>query len=128
MTSSIIGSFLKIAVLKIGELCLQRTCNFINTETVVQQCSVKKVFLEILKNPQDLELQLYLKKRLLHRCFAVNFAKYLRTTFLTEHLWWLLLLIFNFFYVSRILLTFSKTFFQNFQSITSFSETDTEYT
>ena len=32
-----------------------------------------------------------LKKRLWHRSFLVNFAKFLRTTFLTEHLRWLLL-------------------------------------
>ena len=32
-----------------------------------------------------------LKKRLWHRCFLVNFAKFLRTHFLTEHLRWLLL-------------------------------------
>ena len=32
-----------------------------------------------------------LKKRLEHRCFPVNFAKFLRTPFFTEHLWWLLL-------------------------------------
>ena len=32
-----------------------------------------------------------LKKRLWHRCFSVNFAKFLRTPFLTEHLRWLLL-------------------------------------
>ena len=32
-----------------------------------------------------------LKKRLWHRCFPVNFAKFLRTPFFTEHLWWLLL-------------------------------------
>ena len=31
------------------------------------------------------------KKRLWQRCFSVNFAKFLRTPFLTEHLWWLLL-------------------------------------
>ena len=31
-----------------------------------------------------------LKKRLWHRCFPVNFAKFLRILFLTEHLWWLL--------------------------------------
>ena len=29
--------------------------------------------------------------RLWHWCFRVNFAKFLRTTFLTENLWWLLL-------------------------------------
>ena len=33
-----------------------------------------------------------LKKRLLHRCFPVNFAKFLRTPFLKEHLRWLLLI------------------------------------
>ena len=32
-----------------------------------------------------------LKKRLWRRCFPVNFAKFLRKPFLTEHLWWLLL-------------------------------------
>ena len=31
------------------------------------------------------------KKRLWHRCFPVNFIKFLRTLFFTEHLWWLLL-------------------------------------
>ena len=32
-----------------------------------------------------------LKKRLWHRCLPVNFVKFLRTLFFTEHLWWLLL-------------------------------------
>ena len=31
----------------------------------------------------------FIKKRLWHRCFSVNFAKFLRTPFLTEHLRWL---------------------------------------
>ena len=31
------------------------------------------------------------KKRLWHRVFPENFAKFLRTPFVTEHLWWLLL-------------------------------------
>ena len=30
------------------------------------------------------------KKRLWHRCFTVNFTKFIRTIFFTEHLWWLL--------------------------------------
>ena len=33
----------------------------------------------------------FTKKRLQHRCFPVKFAKFLRTTFFTEHLRWLLL-------------------------------------
>ena len=36
-----------------------------------------------------------LKKRLWHRCFPVNFAKFLRTPFLIEHLPWLLLNLFQ---------------------------------
>ena len=31
-----------------------------------------------------------LKKRLWQKCFSVNFVKFLRTLFLTEDLWWLL--------------------------------------
>ena len=33
----------------------------------------------------------FIKKRLQHRCFPVNFAKFLRTLFFIEHLWWVLL-------------------------------------
>ena len=36
-----------------------------------------------------------LKKRLCHRGFPVNFEKFLRTPFLTEHIWWLLLELLN---------------------------------
>ena len=64
-------------------------------------CSMKKVFLKISKNSQEntcawasfliklhaSALQFYLKKRLWHRCFPVNIGKFLRTPFLTEHLW-----------------------------------------
>ena len=32
-----------------------------------------------------------LKERFWHRCFFVNFTKFLKTLFFTEHLWWLLL-------------------------------------
>ena len=32
-----------------------------------------------------------LKKRLCHMCFPDNFVKFVRTPFLKEHLWWLLL-------------------------------------
>ena len=48
-----------------------------------------------------------LKKRLWRRCFLVNFAKFLRTTFFTEHLRWLLLPIFKYICV-RLLLTRSS--------------------
>ena len=75
------------------------------TEAVVRMCSVKKVILKISQNSQEntcarvsffnkvasLRPATLLKKRLWHRCFPVNFAKSLRTPFLTEHLRWLLL-------------------------------------
>ena len=38
-----------------------------------------------------LRTAILLKERLWHRYFPVNFAKFLRTSFLTEHLRWLLL-------------------------------------
>ena len=48
----------------------------------------------------------FIKKRLWHRCFAVNFANFLRTTFLTVHLRWLLLskmwLALTIFHLSRV--------------------------
>ena len=55
-------------------------------EAVAQRCSVKKVFLEISQNSQESNCA-----RIWHRCFSVNFGKFLRTPFLTEHLRWLLL-------------------------------------
>ena len=57
----------------------------------------KKVFLEISQNSHcqsllfnkiaDLRPATLFKKRLRHRRFPVNFVKFLRTLFLTEHLW-----------------------------------------
>ena len=38
-----------------------------------------------------LRLATLLKKRVWHRCYPVNFMKFLRTTFIIEHLRWLLL-------------------------------------
>ena len=60
---------------------------------VVQRCSVKKVFLEVSQNSQEntCARDSLLTKRPWHRCFTVNFAKFLKTPFLTEHLRLLLL-------------------------------------
>ena len=48
-------------------------------EVVVRRCSIKKVFLKI---SLRLGLATLLKKRLWHRCFPVNVAKFLRAPFL----------------------------------------------
>ena len=79
-------------------------------EAVARRCSVKKLFLEISQNSHentcarvsfwikldvfDLSLRPanFLWKRLWHRCFPVNFVKFLRTPFLTEYLRWLILI------------------------------------
>ena len=77
-----------------------------NMRSSHRRCSVEKVFLEISQDSQEntcarvsfliklqpcLRYATLLNKRLWHRCFLVNFAKFLRTPFYTEHLWWLLL-------------------------------------
>ena len=59
-------------------------------EAVPQRCSVKKVFLRFSQKNICARVS-FLKKRLWRRCFPVNFANFLRTLFLTERLWWLLL-------------------------------------
>ena len=60
-------------------------------EAGARRRSVKKVFLEISQNSLEntchrasflIKLQTLFKKRLWHRCFPVNFAKFLRTPFL----------------------------------------------
>ena len=71
-------------------------------EEVAEGCSVKKMFLEISKihrktpMPESLFYKVaglrpttLLKKRLWHRCFSVNFEKFLRTPLLIKYLWWL---------------------------------------
>ena len=52
------------------------------SEAVVRRCSVKKLFLKISKSSQE---------NAWHRCFPVNFAKFLGTFFLTQHIRWLFL-------------------------------------
>ena len=89
-----------------------------SSKAVAQRCSVKKVFLEIPQNSQEntcaevsflIKLKVsacyfhstLLRKRLWQRCFPVNFAKFLGTSFLKEHIWWLL---------RRLFFIFCRTF------------------
>ena len=62
-------------------------------EAVIQKGSVKNGFLKILQNSKkspcarvSFLIKLQLKKRLWHRCFPVNIAKFLRTPIFIEHL------------------------------------------
>ena len=71
-------------------------------EAVVRRCSVKKVFLENLQNSQEItcarvsfliKLQAWscIKKETLAQVFSCEFCDISRNTFVTKHLWWLLL-------------------------------------
>ena len=78
-----------------------------NAEAVTRRCSVEKVSLEISQNSRENtcarvsflikvtglrpEACNFIKKETLAQVFPVEFAKFLRTPFLTEHLRWLLL-------------------------------------
>ena len=60
--------------------------------------SVLKNFAKVTEKkpvPESLFNEVAGKKRLCyrywHRCFPVNFGKFLRTPFLIKHVWWLLL-------------------------------------
>ena len=68
------------------------------TEAVVRRCSVKKVFLEISRNSQEItcarvsfliKKKKFIKKETLAQVFS---CKFLRTPFFIEHLRWLLLI------------------------------------
>ena len=74
------------------------------SEAVVWRCSVKKsvlknfakftekqLCLSLFNNVAGLRAATLLKKKLWHRSFPVNFAKFQRTPFFIEHLWSLLL-------------------------------------
>ena len=58
----------------------------LDSEAVTQRCSRKRVFLEISQNSQENTCARvsFLTKGLWHKCLPVNFAKFLRTPFLTE--------------------------------------------
>ena len=54
------------------------------------RCSVKKMFLEILQNSQEntcTRVSFLMERRLWHRYFSVNFAKFSNNIFFSEHLW-----------------------------------------
>ena len=65
-------------------------------EAVSRRCSLKTCSYKFRKihrkkSLPEPEPATLLKKKLWHRYFPVNFAKFLKTPFFIEHLWWLLL-------------------------------------
>ena len=67
--------FFKIGVLK-------NLANFTRKTSVLES---------LFKKTGGLKAWRFIKKRLQHKCFPVNFHKFLKTPFFTEHLRWLLL-------------------------------------
>ena len=65
----------------------------------------------------DLRPATLLKKRLWHRRFLVDFEKFLRTPFFTEHLQWLLLILTHF-RSSRLEVFYKKGVLRNFTKFT----------
>ena len=76
-----------------SKLLSNHQLKYLVIEEGVQSYSVKKAFLEISQNSQENTWARVsvLKKRFWERCFPVNFSKFLRKPFLTEHHRWLLL-------------------------------------
>ena len=103
-----------------------------NSKAVARRNSTKKMFLEILQTLQEdicvkvsffnktagLRPATLLKIRLWHRRFPVNFARFLKTPFITEHPWWLLLITVN---ISDVCFWFKFKGFKWFKSGISFS-------
>ena len=89
------------SLLESCQLCIiakYKASNCCKIEAVIIRYSVKEVFLKILQNSQEnpcarvsFSITLQLIKRLWHRCFPVNIAKFLRTPFSIKHYRWLLL-------------------------------------
>ena len=57
-----------------------------NLQEVPESCARVSFLIKLQMTPTTL-----LKKKIWHRSFSVSFRKFLRTPFLIDHLWWLLL-------------------------------------
>ena len=88
-----------------------------SSKAAAQRCSVKQMFLRFSQNSQKntCARASLLKRRLWQRCFPANFAKFLRTSFFTEQLRWLLLIpqCFTKFFSQEILLKLRSSSYIN---------------
>ena len=70
--------------------------DFTNPEADARRCLVRKVFVNISQNSEQItctRVSFLIKlKKLWRQCFLVHFTKFLGIPFFTEHLWWLLFL------------------------------------
>ena len=81
-----------IAYFTLCHFAVSMQCRSSRTEVFCKKCALRNVAKFTGKHLcQSLFRTTLLRRRLWHRCFSVNFAKFLRTPFLTEHLRWMLL-------------------------------------
>ena len=79
--------------------------------SAVRRCSSKQLFFIILQNSKEtpvlgslfnkvaaLKAYSFIKKRLQHRCFPVNIAKFLKTAFIYLYILYLMLTIYSYYY------------------------------
>ena len=73
-------------------IAVSMQCRSSRTEEFCKKCALRNVAkFKGKRLCQSLFRATLLRRRVWHRCFSVNFAKFLRTPFLTEHLRWMLL-------------------------------------
>ena len=101
---SSVSFFIRLTIIflkffKQHQICSLRKCYrntrimFPRSEAATRGVLCEKVFLEISQNPQEKTcarvsfLINFIRKGTWHGCFPVNFVKFLRFTFFTEHLW-----------------------------------------
>ena len=75
----------------------------------------------LIRKVAGLEARKSIKRRLQHRCFPVNIAKFLRTAFSIEQLWWLFLELRHFFSLWYVTLKFMKVVWHKHNLMVSFS-------
>ena len=90
----------EVVFLKVGRVIPH--CTLCRSSHSHCRCSSKYVFLKISQYSQENtcvgvslfrhKACIFIKKRLQHRCFCINFAKFLRAAVFRKHLWWLRLL------------------------------------
>ena len=81
-------SHLNLALIQFLSVCLWfYLWSMVSQNPKARRCSVRKVFLKISQNSQENTIVRvsFLKTWLWHRCFPVNFAKFLRIPFFIEY-------------------------------------------
>ena len=86
-----------VLLTKIVFIIVKRRCRSIHLEKFFKTDALKNFTTFTENTCVGLRNWNIIKKRVQHRCFLMNIAKFLRAALLIEHLWWLLLEVVTFF-------------------------------